>query len=160
MQILLGEIHNNLINVLCVGKMAKVLIVEDDPDLMALTQMILQTAGHLVMTASTGQMALNWIANSKPDLVVLDVGLPDMTGIEVCKKIKSDSLTRKIPVIILTANVDNQTQMHANITAHADLFLNKPINNKDLSEAVAAILKKTSSDNALRRNLFRRNRPL
>ena len=140
--------------------MAKILLVEDDPDLMALTQTILQTAGHLVMTASDGKMALDWLASSKPDLVVLDVGLPDMSGIEVCKKIKSEHATRRIPVIILTANVDNQTKMQANLAAHADLFLNKPINNKDLSDAVATLLENSSADNALRRNLFRRNRPL
>ena len=69
--------------------MAKILIVEDDSDLMALAQAILQTKGYLIMTASTGQMALDWIANSKPDLVLLDIGLPDINGIEICKKIKS-----------------------------------------------------------------------
>jgi len=140
--------------------MAKILLVEDDPDLMALTQTILQTAGHLVMTASDGKKALDWLAGSKPDLVVLDVGLPDMSGIEVCKRIKSEHTTRRIPVIILTANVDNQTKMQANLSAHADLFLNKPINNKDLSDAIATLLENSSADNALRRNLFRRNRPL
>ena len=140
--------------------MAKILIVEDDPSLMMCTQEILQTAGYLVMTASTGQMALDWLTNSKPDLVLLDVGLPDISGIEVCKKIKSDSSTRRIPVIVLTAFKDNQTKMQANLNAHADLFLNKPVENKELLDAIKTILEKTSSDNALRRNLFRRNRPL
>ncbi|MCK5582895.1 MAG: response regulator transcription factor [Elusimicrobiales bacterium] len=140
--------------------MAKILLIEDDPNLMMCTQEILQTAGYLVMTASTGQMALDWLANSKPDLVLLDVGLPDMSGIEVCKKIKSDSSTRRIPVIVLTAFKDNQTKMQANLNAHADLFLNKPVENKELLDAIKIILEKTSSDNALRRNLFRRNRPL
>ncbi len=111
-----------------VEKMAKILLVEDDISLMMCTQEILQTEGHLVMTASNGQMALDWLASTKPDLVVLDVGLPDMSGIEVCKKIKNDSAMRKIPVIILTAFTDNQIKMQANLTAHADLFLNKPIN--------------------------------
>ena len=100
--------------------MAKILLVEDDPDLMALTQTILQTSGHLVMTASNGKMALDWLASSKPDLVVLDVGLPDMSGIEVCKKIKAEHATRRIPVIILTARIDNQAKMSANLNAHAD----------------------------------------
>ena len=140
--------------------MAKILIVDDDPNLMMCTQEILQTAGYLVMTASTGQMALDWLANSRPDLVLLDVGLPDMTGIEVCKKIKSNSATRRIPVIILTAFRDNQTKMKTTLNAHADLFLNKPIENKELLDAIKKILEKTSGDNALRRNLFRRNRPI
>ena len=140
--------------------MAKILLIEDDPNLMMCTQEILQTEGYLVMTASTGQMALDWLANSKPDLVLLDIGLPDMSGIEVCKKIKSDSSTRRIPVIVLTAFKDNQTKMQANLNAHADLFLNKPVENKELLDAIKIILEKTSSDNALRRNLFRRNRPL
>ena len=140
--------------------MAKILIVEDDKNLVTLLQTILEKPGHLVMTASTGQMALDWLANSKPDLVLLDIGLPDMTGIEVCKKIKDDRTTRRIPVIILTARIDNQAKMSANLNAHADLFLNKPLNNKDLISAVETLLEKASTDNALRRNLFRKNRPL
>jgi len=91
---------------------------------------------------------------------VLDVGLPDMSGIEICKKIKSEHDTRRIPVIILTANVDNQTKMQANLAAHADLFLNKPLDNKDLLSAVATLLEKSSSENTLRRNLCIRNRPI
>ncbi len=138
--------------------MAKILIVEDDPDLMELTQTILQTAGHLVMTASNGKTALDWLSSSKPDLIILDVGLPDMSGIEVCKNIKTEHNTRRIPVIILTANVDNQTKLQANLAARADLFLNKPINNKDLTTAVTSLLEKSSAENDLRRNLFRRNR--
>lgn len=138
--------------------MSKILIVEDDKGLTALLQIILQKEGHLVMTASNGKMALDWIAGSKPDLVVLDVGLPDMSGIEVCKKIKSEHSTRKIPVIILTGFIDNQTKMQANLNAHADLFLNKPLDNKDLLSAVATLLEKSSATNGLRRNLFKRNR--
>jgi DNA-binding response OmpR family regulator len=142
------------------GKMSKILIVEDDKGLATLLQTILQKDGHLIMSADNGKMALDWIINSKPDLVVLDVGLPDMSGIEVCKKIKSEQDTRRIPVIILTGFIDNQTKMQANLIAHADLFLNKPLDNKDLSDAVTTLLEKSSADNALRRNLFRRNRPI
>ena len=122
--------------------MAKILIVEDDSDLMALAQAILQTKGHLIMTASTGQMALDWITNSKPDLVLLDIGLPDMSGVEVCKKIKSNSATRKIPVIILTAFKNNPTKMKTTLTAPADFFLNKPVKNEDLLGAVKTMLEK------------------
>ena len=138
--------------------MQKILLVEDDKSLATLLQIILQKDGHLVMTASSGEMALDWISNSKPDLVVLDIGLPDMSGIEVCKKIKDDRKTRRIPVIILTAHIDNQTKMKANLEAHADLFLNKPLDNQDLRTAVTTLLKKSSTDNTVRRNLFRRNR--
>ena len=138
--------------------MQKILLVEDDKSLRFLLQTILQKKDYLIMAASTGQMALDWLTNSKPDLVLLDVGLPDMSGIEVCKKIKDDRKTRRIPVIILTAHIDNQTKMKANLTARADLFLSKPLDNKDLISAVETLLKKSSADSALRRNLFRRNR--
>ncbi len=140
--------------------MAKILIVEDDKNLTTLLQTILEKPGHLTMTAFCGKTALDWLASSKPDLVVLDVGLPDMNGIEICKKIKSDSATRRIPVIILTGIEDNQTRMQANLMAHADLFLNKPIENKDLVSAVTMLLDKSSAEKTLRRNLFRRNRPI
>ncbi|MCK5357971.1 MAG: response regulator, partial [Elusimicrobiales bacterium] len=90
----------------------------------------------------------------------LDIGLPDISGIEVCKTIKDASNLRRIPVIILTATMDNQTKMQANLSAHADLFLNKPIANKDLISAIKILLEKASADNTLRRTLFRRNKTL
>ena len=140
--------------------MAKILIVEDDKDIAMLLQTVIENSGHLVMTASTGKMAFDWLANSKPDLILLDIGLPDINGIEICEKIKTDRQTRAIPVIILTTRNDNQAKMSANLNAHADLFLNKPIDNKDLISAIKTLLEKSSADNELRRNLFRRNRPI
>ncbi|MEA3306387.1 MAG: response regulator [Elusimicrobiota bacterium] len=138
--------------------MAKILLVEDDKSLSFLLQTILQKKSYLIMTAYTGQTALDWIENSKPDLILLDVGLPDMNGLEVCKKIKNNSATRRIPVIILTAFNDNQTKMKANLIAHADLFLNKPIDNNDLLSSITMLLDKSSAERTLRRNLFRRTK--
>ncbi|MEA3307281.1 MAG: response regulator transcription factor [Elusimicrobiota bacterium] len=137
--------------------MAKILIIEDDKGLTALLQTILEKEGHLTMSASSGKTALDWISNSRPDLALLDVGLPDMSGLEVCKKIKGEYATRKIPVIILTGNVDNQTKIQANLSAKADLFLNKPIENKDIISAIDLLLKKSLSDKAIIRSLFKRN---
>ncbi|MBU2530865.1 MAG: response regulator, partial [Elusimicrobia bacterium] len=128
--------------------------------IMMFLQTILQKPGHLIMTAYTGQTALNWIANSKPDLILLDVGLPDMSGLEVCKKVKTDISTRRIPVIILTVHNDNQTKMKANLEAHADLFLNKPIDNNDLLSSITMLLNKASANKILRLNLFRRTKSL
>ena len=136
--------------------MEKILIVEDDHNLIILLQTILQKEGYLVMTAPCGKMALDWLVNSKPDLVVLDIGLPDMSGIKICEKIKSDRTLRRIPVIILTAYEDNKTKIQANLDAQADLFLNKPIDNKDFKSAIRTLLKKASANNALRRNLFKK----
>ena len=138
--------------------MAKILVVEDDKNLVLLLQTILEKTGHLIMTATCGKTALDWISNSKPDLVLLDVMLPDMNGIELCKRIKEDRETRRVPVIILTGIMDNKTKMQANLVAHADLFLNKPIENKDLISAITMLLDKSSTDKTLRRNLFRRNK--
>ena len=138
--------------------MAKILIVEDDKGLVALLQTILEKEGHLTMSASCGKTALDWINNSKPDLALLDVGLPDMSGLEICKKIKGEYATRKIPIIILTGFADNQTKIEANLSAKADLFLNKPIENKDIISAIDMLLKKSSSDKAIIRNLFKRNK--
>ncbi len=140
--------------------MAKILLVEDDQNLSSLIQNVLEAEGYLVMTANSGKMALEWVDNSKPDLVILDIGLPDISGIEVCKKIKGSNVSRRIPTIILTATMDNQTKMQANLDAHADLFLNKPIANKDLISAIKILLEKASADNTLRRTLFRRNKTL
>ena len=140
--------------------MAKILVVEDDARIMELIQIALQEAGYLIMPALCGKTALNWLGESaKPDLVILDIGLPDINGIEICKKIKTTRLTQKIPVIILTGNLDNQSKIQANLSGHADLFLNKPIQIEDLLEAVKTLLENSWKNEKLLRNIFLTKKP-
>ncbi len=81
-----------------------ILIVEDEPDIIELVNFRLRKAGHEIISASTGAEAIEMSQYKLPDLVLLDLSLPDIRGEEVCRKLKSDEKTKHIPVIFLTAS--------------------------------------------------------
>lgn len=83
--------------------MSKILIAEDERDILELITFTLQFGGYEVIPTSNGQDALEMTSKEKPDLVLLDVRMPRMSGYEVCKKIKANHETRKIPVVFLSA---------------------------------------------------------
>lgn len=131
-----------------------ILIVEDDGDVLAFLQSVLQRAGYLVMPAVDGKAALAWLRRpTKPDLILLDCGLPDMDGIEICKAIKRNPETQRIPTVILTGNTDNGLKIRAHGAA-ADQFLNKPIRNEDLLLVIAQFFDPAGA--RLRRGLLHR----
>jgi CheY-like chemotaxis protein len=84
--------------------MKKVLIVDDEPDLLKVVSFRLKKAGYEVVTAVDGKIAIDLIAGSRPDLVLLDLRMPVMDGAEFCAKIKSDETLKGIPIILLTAS--------------------------------------------------------
>ncbi|MBI4656101.1 MAG: response regulator transcription factor [Elusimicrobia bacterium] len=145
--------------------MPKILITEDDIPLLEMLQQAFEQEGYIIQCASCGRTALQWLKEPvKPDLIILDIGLPDTDGITLCKTIKDDPATRKIPVIILTANMTNEAKIKANTTAHADLFLNKPIELKELTGAAKTLIdeylkqKTFLSDISLKRRFLSDNR--
>jgi CheY-like chemotaxis protein len=83
--------------------MARILVIEDEPDIRQVLDYNLRMAGHDVLAAAEGQIGLRMVHDQKPDLVLLDLMLPDISGTEVCRSIKDDNGTRAIPVIVLTA---------------------------------------------------------
>ena len=83
--------------------MERVLIVDDDPDIVRLVSYNASQAGFEVATAATGRKALESIQKHPPDLIILDVMLPDVDGLEVCRTIRRQSPSRRIPIIMLTA---------------------------------------------------------
>ncbi len=136
--------------------MAKVLVVEDDSNLAEIYRLSLEKENYLTVWAENGRRALRWLEEElNPHLVILDVGLPDMSGVEVCKQIKNNYKTRDIPIIILTGFTDNKVKMDANLTAHADLFLNKPIDIADLLRASAEIIAAKEKERKIRKMHFR-----
>lgn len=139
--------------------MYKILLVDDEKSILELVRSCLESEGYMIITAETGQMALKWVKEMKPDLVITDLGLPDIDGTEVCASIKKNPKTHGIPVIILTGNTTNEVKIKSNINAQADLFLNKPINTDDLTKAVAIILAKAEKKKLLMRNSFNWNKP-
>ena len=135
--------------------MHKILVVDDERSILEMLKYCLEHEGHIVLTAETGEMAKNWIKEVKLDLAIVDLGLPDMSGIQVCEFIKEDPKTRSTPIIILTGNTTNEARIKGNLTANADLFLNKPIEISDLRTAVATILEKAEKKKLLLRNSFK-----
>lgn len=135
--------------------MNKILVVEDEESIADMLRHCLEAEGHLVILAENGKTALNWIKEVRVDLAIIDLGLPDMHGLEVCRTIKEDPKTRSVPIIILTGNSSNVAKIEANLDANADLFLNKPISIDDLNKAVAMVFEKSSKKKLLLRNSLR-----
>ncbi|OGR63254.1 MAG: hypothetical protein A2X31_11165 [Elusimicrobia bacterium GWB2_63_22] len=135
--------------------MHKILVVDDEKSILEMLKYCLEHEGYMVLTAETGEMAKNWVKEVKLDLAIVDLGLPDISGLQVCEFIKEDPKTRATPIIILTGNTSNDARIKGNSCANAELFLNKPIEIADLRKAVAAILEKSEKKKLLLRNSFK-----
>jgi class 3 adenylate cyclase len=109
----------------------RVLIVDDDPDMVAFLGRLLAREGLKVDAEYDGQAALAHIAASPPDLVLLDVLMPGMSGFEVCQRLKSDPITALIPIVLVTALEDHASRVRG-IDIGADDFLSKPVNREEL----------------------------
>ncbi len=121
--------------------MAKILIAEDERDIRDLIAFTLQFAGHEVITTSNGEEALQAVRAQKPQLVLLDVRMPRLTGYEVCKEIKADPETQAIPVIFLSAK-GQEAEIRDGLEAGAEQYLLKPFSPDQLIEQVNKILAK------------------
>ena len=115
------------------------LIAEDDPLLMPLLKATFRTSGLRVLTAGTGPQALEVARAERPDLLLLDVGLPEMNGYEVCRAIKTDPETAAIRVVMLTARAGLADQRLAD-EAGADAYLTKPFSPAELLVTVQSLL--------------------
>lgn len=109
----------------------RVLVVDDEPVNRELIRDTLEYRGHAVEEAGSGVEALERIFANPPDLVLLDVAMPGLDGLEVCRKLKGDPATARIPVIMITAHVDRRDRL-AGIDAGADDYLTKPVDLSDL----------------------------
>jgi len=117
-----------------------ILAVDDQqPNLTLLTQM-LEAEGHIVRTAGTGLSALEAIDRQPPDLILLDVGLPDINGFEVCRRLKQNPLTRLTPVVMVTG-LNSREHRIEGINAGADDFLGKPFDSGELRARVGSLLR-------------------
>jgi CheY-like chemotaxis protein len=83
--------------------MAKILVVDDEPDIVRFVAKLMTTRGHEVRTAADGFEALELVGAERPDVIILDLHLPNMDGFEVCRRLKSDEATRTIPIVMMTA---------------------------------------------------------
>ncbi|AZL58954.1 DNA-binding response regulator [Tabrizicola piscis] len=118
----------------------KIMIVDDDPRLRDLVRIALERAGHSVLTASDGKQALVQAAREAPDLVVLDVGLPEMDGFETCRRLRERS---EVPILFLTAR-DDEIDRILGLELGADDYVTKPFSPRELVARVRAILKRSA----------------
>jgi two-component system cell cycle response regulator len=119
---------------------ARILIVDDDRDNRELLEIILTREGFEILTAAGGVEALVATAQGpRPDLILLDVMMPGMTGYEVAAKLKGDLATKSIPIIMVTALDDHRTRMLARSAGAADL-LSKPVASAALCASVRKLL--------------------
>jgi two-component system response regulator MtrA len=119
--------------------MARILVADDDEDIRMLVVMRLQHSGHDVAQAGDGASAVESCRQDAPDLVVLDLMMPGMNGLDACRTIRSDPALAKTPVILLTARAQS-SDVEAGLAAGADDYITKPFSPRDLAERVDALL--------------------
>jgi len=117
----------------------KVLIVEDNPLNMRLIEMILKTNSYTLLKATDGEEALDIATRERPDLVLMDIRLPKVSGLEVARRLKENPAFSHIPIIALTAHAMKGDKEKA-IEAGCDSYLSKPINTHELPKLVADML--------------------
>ena len=133
-----------------VSKQFKVLVTDDSPEILLLSTMLLRRAGYDVLEASTGTECLDAVQKHHPDLVLLDVMLPDMTGIEVCRQIKSDTSLEDIFVILASEVKVSSERQAEGLDSGADAYIILPISNKEFLARVHAGERIKRAEDALR----------
>ena len=123
----------------------QILVADDDPDLRDILHAILEPAGFSVTEAENGARALDAVRRRPPDLVILDYMMPELTGLEVCRHLKQDTLLRHVPIIMLTGKTELQDKV-SGIDAGADDYLVKPFEPEELLARVRMVLRRASTD--------------
>lgn len=124
--------------------MAKILIAEDERDIRDLIEFTLRFAGHETITAVNGEEACNLSKEMLPDLILMDVRMPKMTGYEACKVIRGDKSTEKIPVVFLSAK-GQEAEVQTGMEAGAVDYILKPFSPDQLASRIQVILNKFSA---------------
>lgn len=124
--------------------MYRILIVEDDVMLQRVLRDNLKPEGFEVLLFGDGESALARVAQDKPDLAILDMNLPGLSGLDICRRLKADPATRHIPVLILTGEARDTALKVQTLDAGADDYLFKPLSGKALLARVRQILKITA----------------
>lgn len=122
----------------------KILIVDDEPDILELVRFNLAKEGYEVTCAASGEEALKSARGFSPDLVILDLMLPGIDGLDVCRELKSDSKTSSIPVIMLTAK-GSEADVVAGLELGADDYITKPFSPRVLLARVKAVVRRRKS---------------
>lgn len=117
----------------------KVVVVDDDPKIVMILESTLKKLGFDVFSAGDGNAALELIKKEKPHLVISDMLIPGIHGIDLCRTIKADDELSDIPVILITAVYGKRDYTSGDMEAGADAFIEKPINVKELSNIIGKL---------------------
>ncbi len=123
----------------------KVLIVDDEEDIRELVELYLGRDGYDIVTCETGEQALEIVRTDIMDLIVLDLMLPGISGLDVCKKLKANRKTESLPIVMLTAKSED-VDVVAGLELGADDYVSKPFSGKVLAARVRRILKRTDTE--------------
>jgi DNA-binding response OmpR family regulator len=119
----------------------KILIVDDDPDLLFATARIVKSAGYRVYTASTAAQCMELVKNNRPDLILLDVILPDTDGQALCSQIKADPAFKNIFVVLISGTKIDSVEQSDGLDLGADGYIARPITNRELLARIGAMVR-------------------
>ena len=118
-----------------------ILLVDDEPDMLEMLSMRLTKAGYKIITSVTGEECLQKAEKVYPDLILLDILLPGMSGFEVARQLKTKEVTRNIPIIMVTALIGEDPKAKG-LERGADYFISKPFDTEELLSTIKTILEK------------------
>jgi DNA-binding response OmpR family regulator len=124
----------------------KVLIVDDDPDILELLRSAFERVGYVAQTAATGWEGLEKARRSRPDLIVLDLVLPDLNGINVCESLRRNTATASIPILMITGQPGEFPRL-AGVEAGINAFVAKPFDIPQLVERAKSLVNPTAAPN-------------
>ncbi|MDR5874959.1 response regulator [Halomonas sp. CUBES01] len=119
--------------------MAKVLVVDDEPNILISLEFLMQQAGFDVITADDGEQALAHVQQAPPDLILLDISLPGISGFDVLEQLRQQTATAALPIIMLTAH-GREVEREKGMALGADDYITKPFSTQALVEKVNALL--------------------
>lgn len=119
--------------------MATILLVEDTASERQLMTQYLQEAGHLIIDASNGTEALQKLESSKPDVIVTDVVMPGMSGLELCRNLKKNPATKDLPIVACSSKDQDLDKMWA-LKQGIDVYITKPYSKADIVNAVSSVM--------------------
>lgn len=137
----------------------QIAIVEDDPDLATTLAIALEREGFQVACYATGREGLNGILGSPPDLVLLDLNLPDLDGLSVCRELRDTPAVHDLPIIMLTARVEESDRV-LGLDLGADDYMTKPFSLRELKSRIRAVLRRRSLDTGVPEDEYRDDRLL
>ena len=122
--------------------MAKILVVDDEPDIVRFVVKTMESRGHDVSKAVNGKLAIEQVAKDRPDVIILDLNLPEMDGFEVCRRLKCDPETSDIPIVMMSAAYVTIEDARHGAETGADEYVVKPFLSEVLVNNVERLIKK------------------